>query len=62
VNTNSLKHAYTTHARRDVELSRTQQRTGLKSIKSAKMYDHYTMEDEVVLVERLKFKEFNKYL
>jgi hypothetical protein len=26
------------------------------------MYDHYTMEDEVELVERLKFPELNKYL
>jgi hypothetical protein len=26
------------------------------------MYDHYTMEDEVELVERLKFPELSKYL
>ncbi len=44
------------------ELSRTKLRTGHKSSKVAKMYDHYTMEDEVELVERLKFPELNKYL
>jgi hypothetical protein len=60
--THSLKHEYTTHARRSEKLSRTKLRTGHKSSYVAKIYDHYTMEDEVELVERLKFPELNKYL
>jgi superfamily I DNA and RNA helicase len=62
VKTHSLKHAYTTHARRKEDVKRTKLRTGHKSTKVAKMYDHYTMEDEVELVERLKFSVLDKYL
>ncbi len=62
VKTHSLKHAYTTHARRKEDMTRTKLRTGHKSTKVAKMYDHYTEKDEVELVERLKFSVFNDYL
>ncbi len=61
VKIHSLKHAYTTHARRKDELSRTQQRTGHKSINVARMYDHYPWKTKLNSLT-LKIYRLSKYL